>query len=293
MKLVLITGMSGAGKSVALKTVEDAGYEAIDNIPLVLLPAVTKVGGGSDGNKRHLAVGVDIRSRDYSVDGLETIIKGLKLDKTIDLTVVYLDCDDEVLRRRFTETRRKHPLAQDRPVIDGIRLERRMIGGLSNLADLTIDTSDMRAADLRRVVAGQITAAERKLTVHVMSFSFRQGLPREADMVIDVRFLKNPHYVLELNQLTGLNKAVGEYIETDKGFAEFYANLVQLVMPLLPRYLDEGKSYLTIAIGCTGGKHRSVYVVEKLANHINQHGFEADVSHRDIPSDQNEAVLSF
>lgn len=286
MKLVLVTGMSGAGKSVALKTLEDAGYEAIDNIPLVLLPAVTKVGSG----QRHLAVGVDIRSRDYSAQGFETIIQGLKLDKAIELTILYLDCDDEVLRRRFTETRRKHPLALDRPVIDGIQLERRLIGHICDIADFTVDTSELRAANLRRIVAGQIAAVARVLTVHVMSFSFRQGLPREADMVFDVRFLKNPHYVLELNELTGLHKAVGEYIETDTGFASFFDKMTQLVMPLLPRFLDEGKSYLTIAIGCTGGKHRSVYVAEKLAAYINQHGFEADVSHRDIPVDQSERV---
>jgi UPF0042 nucleotide-binding protein len=287
MKLVLVTGMSGAGKSVALKTLEDAGYEAIDNIPLVLLPAVTKVGSGSD---RQLAVGVDIRTRDYSAQGFEAIIQGFRADSALELTILFLDCDDEVLRRRFTETRRKHPLAQDRPVLDGIQLERRLIGHIAKIADLTIDTTDTRAADLRRIVAGQIAAAERALSVHVMSFSFKQGLPREADMVFDVRFLKNPHYVLELNQLTGLNKAVGDYIETDAGFADFFNHLTTLVLPLLPRYLDEGKSYLTIAIGCTGGKHRSVYVAEKLADYINQNGFEADVSHRDIPIDQNENV---
>lgn len=279
MKLVLVTGMSGAGKSVALKTLEDVGYEAIDNIPLVLLPAMTKVGSGS----RDMAVGVDIRSRDYTVDGFQSIIQGLKLDKDIELTILFLDCDDEVLRRRFTETRRKHPAATDRPVLDGIHLERRLIGHIQGIADISIDTSETSSTDLRRIIAGHMSPTKRGLVTHVMSFSFRKGLPREADMVFDARFLKNPHYVYELNELTGLNQAVGDYIQTDPGFAPFFDNLTNLVMPLLPRFLDEGKSYLTIAIGCTGGKHRSVFTAEKLAAHIGEQGFDADVSHRDIP----------
>lgn len=280
MKLVLVTGMSGAGKSVALRTLEDAGYEAMDNIPLVLLPAITKVGSGT----RDMAVGVDIRSRDYSPEAFQTIIQGLRFDKDIALSILFLDCDDEVLRRRFTETRRKHPLAQDRPVVDGIQLERRLVGYIRDLSDITIDTSDTTAADLRRMVAGHLSPTKRHLVTHVMSFSFRKGIPREADMVFDVRFLKNPHYVYGLNELTGLDRAVGDYIQTDSGFSEFFTHLTGLVLPLLPRFLDEGKSYLTIAIGCTGGKHRSVYVAETLADFLNQQGFDADVSHRDIPA---------
>lgn len=279
MKLILVTGMSGAGKSVALKTLEDVGYEAIDNIPLVLLPAITKVGSG----QQDMAVGVDIRSRDYSAEGFETIIQGLRLDKDIKLSIVFLDADDEVLRRRFTETRRKHPAAKDRQVLDGIQLERRLIGHIKEEADVIIDTSDTSSTDLRRLIAGQLAPTKRNLVTHIMSFSFRRGIPREADMVFDVRFLKNPHYVYELNELTGMDRAVGAYIESDEGFADFFERLTGLIKPLLPRYLEEGKSYLTIAIGCTGGKHRSVYTSEKLAHYLGEQGFEADISHRDMP----------
>lgn len=279
MKLVLVTGMSGAGRSVALRTLEDVGYEAIDNIPLALLPAVTKVGSGA----RDMVVGVDIRSRDYTAEGFQSIINGFKVDKSIELSILFLDCDDEVLRRRFTETRRKHPAAQDRPVLDGIHLERRLIGHIKEIADVCVDTSETSSTDLRRIIAGHMSPTKRSLVTHVMSFSFRRGLPREADMVFDARFLKNPHYVYELNELTGLNRAVGDYIQTDSGFEPFFDNLTSLVMPLLPRFLEEGKSYLTVAIGCTGGKHRSVFVAEKLAAYIGEQGFEADVSHRDIP----------
>lgn len=280
MKLVLVTGMSGAGKSVALKTLEDVGYEAIDNIPLALLPAVTKVGASG----RDLAVGVDIRSRDYSAEGFAAIINGFKSDSVVDLSILFLDCDDEVLRRRFTETRRKHPLAQDRPVLDGIQMERRLMEHVRDLAEYVIDTTETSSTDLRRIVAGHLSPTVRSLVTHVMSFSFRKGIPREADMVFDARFLKNPHYVYELNELTGLDRAVGDYIQTDPGFAPFFKNLSALIMPLLPRFLEEGKSYLTIAVGCTGGKHRSVFTAEKLAHEINQQGFEAEVSHRDIPT---------
>ena len=279
MKLVLVTGMSGAGKSVALKTLEDVGYEAIDNIPLVLLPAITKVGSGG----RDMAVGVDIRSRDYSAEGFETVINGFRVDREVELNILFLDCDDEVLRRRFTETRRKHPLAKDRLVLDGIQLERRQIGHIKDIANQIIDTSDTSSTDLRRIIAGQLSPDKRVLNTHVMSFSFRRGIPREADMVFDTRFLKNPHYVHKLHDLTGLDQAVGDYIQTDAGFAPFFDHLAALVLPLLPRFLEEGKSYLTIAIGCTGGKHRSVFTAEKLAHFLNEHGFEADVSHRDIP----------
>ena len=158
-------------------------------------------------------------------------------------------------------------------------------------ADQIIDTTDTSSTDLRRLISGQLSPNQRELNTHVMSFSFRKGIPREADMVFDARFLKNPHYVHNLNEMTGLDRAVGDYIQTDEGFATFFDNLTGLIMPLLPRFLEEGKSYLTIAVGCTGGKHRSVFTAEKLADYINENGYNAEVSHRDIPVIQRENIV--
>ena len=276
MKLVLVTGMSGAGKSVALKTLEDCGFEAIDNLPLAFLPSAAMPG------ERHIAIGVDIRSRDFSIAHFQDAIAPLHDNKKIDLKVVFLDADDEVLRRRFTETRRRHPLALDRPVLDGIHHERARIEGLRDLADLVIDTSELSAADLRKIVTAQFAREERTLSVVLTSFSYKRGLPREADMVFDVRFLKNPHYDAKLRPLTGLDREVGNYIESDPGFMDFYQRLLDLLMPLLPRYLEEGKHYLTIAIGCTGGKHRSVYLVQKLGAFLYEDGYNVTLRHRDL-----------
>ncbi len=280
MKLLLVTGMSGAGKSVALKTLEDAGFEAIDNLPLAFLPAVAAAG------TRDLAVGWDIRGRDFSIDHLRSAIGPLKGNSTLDFKILFLDCDDEALRRRFTETRRRHPLALDRTVTDGIRHERSLVEGLRDLADLVIDTSDLTASELRESVSLRFARQPHALSITLTSFAFRRGIPREADMVFDVRFLKNPHYDPALRDLTGLDAAVGKAVEADKGFADFYGHLTALLLPLLPRYLEEGKHYLTIAIGCTGGRHRSVYLVQKLGDFLRARGYKADIRHRDLEIDK-------
>jgi UPF0042 nucleotide-binding protein len=278
MKLVLVTGMSGAGKSVALKTLEDSGFEAIDNIPLSLLPALAS----SDIGMRHLAVGTDIRSRDFSVDHFLKVANLLRNNPQIDFSVLFLDCDDEVLRRRFTETRRRHPLALDRTVMDGIQHEREMIARLRQYADMVLDTSELPTAELRNMVAGHFTGAQRSLSVVVTSFSFKRGVPREADMVFDVRFLKNPYYDEALRPKSGLDEAVGRMIESDSDFAAFYDRLKGFVAPLLPRYQSEGKSYLTVAIGCTGGQHRSVFVAQKLGSFLGGEGYNVTIRHRDL-----------
>jgi RNase adapter protein RapZ len=277
MKLILVTGMSGAGKGVALKALEDAGFEAIDNIPLALLPTVATSAGVN-----HLAVGVDVRSRDFSAEYFTQAVEPLKTNPDIDFKMLFLDCDDEVLRRRFTETRRRHPLALDRAVLDGIRHERELISGLRDMANMVIDTSDTQAAELRRIVTSDFADIERSLSIVLTSFSFKRGVPREADMVFDIRFLKNPHYDPELKPLTGLDAKVGEHIESDRDFTDFYARLTALIAPLLPRYLEEGKHYLTIAIGCTGGRHRSVYLVQKLGGFLEGLGYNVTVRHRDL-----------
>lgn len=281
MKLVLVTGLSGAGKSVALRTLEDAGFEAIDNVPLSFLPAVA----GTKETSGSLAIGVDIRSRDFSLKRVLDALRALRARPDASLSILYLDCDDEVLRRRFTETRRRHPLAHDRPVEAGIRHERELLEGLRDIADAVIDTSDMSAADLRRIVSEQFARDERQLSIAVTSFSYKRGVPREADLVFDVRFLRNPHYVPELQPLTGREAPVGEYISQDPAWPGFFTRLEEFILPLLPCYQKEGKQYLTIAIGCTGGKHRSVYTAEKLAEFLQAKEIKVLLRHRELNAD--------
>ncbi len=281
MKLVLITGMSGAGKSVALKSLEDCGFEAIDNLPLAFLPPLVL----SQATTRNLVVGSDIRSRDFSAETFIDTITPLRNNPDIEFSMLFLDSDDEILRRRYTETRRRHPLTVDRPVLDGIRHERELVEKLRAVSDKVIDTSELEAADLRKLITAYYASEERHLSVVLTSFSFKGGLPRDADIVFDVRFLKNPHYDSSLRPLNGLNKAVGDYIESDRDFAYFYGKLTDLLKPLLPRYLEEGKNYLTIAVGCTGGKHRSVYMVQKLGAFLETSGYKVTLRHRDLVQD--------
>lgn len=277
MKLVLITGMSGAGKGVALKTLEDSGFEAIDNLPLAYLRDIAE----SSARAGNLAITLDIRSRDFAASTFIATINMLKRKRDMDVSLLFLDCDDEVLRRRYTETRRRHPLAQDRTVMDGISRERKLIEKLRSAADMVLDTSETEAAALRAIISSHFASDERAFSLAVTSFSFKRGVPREADMVFDVRFLKNPYYVPELKELTGFAQAVGQYIETDEGYAGFMQRLQDFLLPLLPRYKQEGKHYLTIAIGCTGGRHRSVYIVERLGEILKKAGYDVQVRHRE------------
>jgi len=197
--------------------------------------------------------------------------------------LVFLDCEDEVLRRRFTETRRRHPLALDRPVVDGIVRERQLISPLRDRADWVIDTSGLAIADLKRMLqAGAAPGQSPALAVFVVSFAYRNGLPRDADLVFDVRFLRNPHYVPKLRALSGRDPEVRDYVETDPSFAPWFDRLTALLRPLLPRFEEEGKSYLTVAIGCTGGRHRSVTIAERLAAWFAAQGRRAELSHRDL-----------
>ncbi len=282
-RLVLVTGMSGAGKSTVLKAFEDIGYEAVDNPPLPLLASLV---GPDAARGAALAVDIDVRTRDFSADALRDAVAPIFARDDVDARLLFVDCEDEVLRRRFTETRRRHPLADDRPVIDGIRRERGLIEGLRANADLTLDTTELGVAELRRLVAGHFALDDRPtLTISVMSFSFAQGLPREADLVFDVRFLANPHYVDDLRPLTGRDAAVGAYIAQDPGYQPFFDSLTAMLVPLLPRFEGEGKSYLTIAVGCTGGRHRSVFVAERIAELLGAAGRPCQPRHRDLARD--------
>lgn len=279
-RVLLVTGMSGAGKSTALKALEDAGYEAVDNLPLALLKSLMDM---PDRRYRPIAVGIDVRTRDFGVDSVLSEIDALDESADVSAELIFIDCDDEVIARRFTETRRRHPLGEDRQPLDGIRHERRLLQALRGRADLVIDTSLMTPHALRRTVEEQFRTGEPgEMTVFVMSFSYRQGLPREADLVFDVRFLQNPHYEPELKPLRGNNPAVGEYIRRDPAYPPFVEALRSLFDVLIPRYRAEGKSYLTIAFGCTGGHHRSVCLAQEFGEWLSGRASRVSVLHRDI-----------
>ncbi len=286
--VVLVTGLSGAGRTTTLKVLEDEGFEAVDNLPLSLLPMLLAAGPGSTAGASRavrLAVGVDLRTRGFDRRILLDQLAALRARPDLDFRVVYLDCDDAVLIRRFTETRRRHPLATDRPVADGIRIEREVMMPLREVADVVIDTTALTLAAFRQnLVAALAVEGARRMTVTVLSFAFRGGLPREADLVFDVRFLENPHYVDALRPRDGRDPAVAAYVDRDPDFAPFLEHLQALLHPLLPRYEREGKSYLTIAIGCTGGKHRSVTTAERLAAWLKSLGTPVTLRHRDLPA---------
>jgi UPF0042 nucleotide-binding protein len=277
MRILLITGLSGAGKSVALKTLEDIGCEAIDNVPLSLIPSLVASGGGAE---HCLAIGTDARSRDFSPQHFQEMLETISKNNTVQ--ILFFDSDDEVLQRRFTETRRKHPFALDRPVIDGIIHERSLLEPLKEVADVILNTSDWTSGHLRHVVREYYGNENRALSIFVTSFSFKRGLPRDADLIFDVRFIRNPFYNDTLRNLTGLDPRVAAFIEEDSGLSEFFGHLTGLITPLLPRYLQEGKSYLTIGIGCTGGRHRSVYITEKLTGFLKKKEYKVSIRHRDI-----------
>lgn len=283
-RVVLVTGLSGAGKTTALQSLEDLGYEAVDNLPLSLLGGLVRPGDmTAEGGESNVAVSIDSRTRDFDVEGFEHALDLLLARDDLDVRLLYVDCDDEVLQRRFTETRRRHPLAVDRPVLDGIEHERKLVARLRYRASVVIDTSRLSNADLRRLIAGHFRIeGEPGLALAVTSFSYRRGLPREADLVFDVRFLANPHYEERLRSKSGMEPDVGAYIADDPAFAPFFANLTTLVLSLLPHYSREGKSYLTIALGCTGGRHRSVFVAEKLAGLLRDEGHPVNLRHRDM-----------
>jgi UPF0042 nucleotide-binding protein len=279
-RVVVVTGVSGAGKSSALRALEDLHFETVDNLPLALLRAVARSG---DVRRNPLAVGIDVRTRDFDASKLLATIAELRRTAALAISIVFLDCDSEILQRRFTESRRLHPLADELPVAAAIEMERRLLAPLHDRADLLLDTSRLPPGELKRILAGQYAGpAQRSLKVFLTSFGYRNGLPRDADLVFDVRFLKNPHYETDLQPLTGMDAPVGEFIERDPALAPFIGHLTHLLDPLLPLYEIEGKSYLTIAIGCTGGQHRSVYVVERLKKWLVSRGVTFDTSHRDV-----------
>lgn len=279
-RFVLVTGMSGAGLSTTLKALEDLGYEVLDNLPLFLFDLLLREAESRD---RPLAIGIDSRTRDFTAEALLDRLTELRRQPDVAVQLICVDADDEALVRRFTETRRRHPLALERPIMDGIHNERVILEALKPAADVVIDTSDLSIHDLRRIVAGHFSLDRTpELGVFVTSFSYRKGLPRDADLVFDVRFLRNPHWDPELRPFTGQDPRVAAYIEEDPECGPFIERLTGFIGPLLPRYRNEGKSYLTIAVGCTGGKHRSVYIAERLAAWLGRQGVKVGLSHRGL-----------
>jgi UPF0042 nucleotide-binding protein len=286
-RVLLVTGMSGAGRSSALKILEDLGFEAVDNLPLGLFDKLLATDDDeplADDDRRPLAIGIDSRTRAFDADAIVERIGDLRAEG-VEITLVFLDCSGTELTRRFSETRRRHPLALDRPAADGIAREREIVAPLRRAADIVIDTSDYAVRDLRRALAGRFARARvEPLTLTFLSFGFARGLPRDADLVFDMRFLANPHWDVALRPLTGDDPAVQAYVAADPAFAPAFDRILDLLLLLLPRYGAEGKSYLTVAFGCTGGRHRSVYVAQAMAARLAAAGWAGSVVHRDKTS---------
>ena len=283
-EVVLVTGLSGAGRSTCLNILEDYGFEAVDNIPLNFIPALLANGSSqSTANKNlKIAIGIDARTRNFDETTLLEYASQIKSSDHL-VSIVFVDCADETLIKRFTETRRKHPLSNGLPIIDGIKLERQLLTDIRTKSDLLIDTTGLSISDLSLILSRRLGLKNTsKLTLSLLSFGFHNGLPAEADTILDVRFLSNPHYNEQLRPLDGRNKKIAAFIENDPRFSIFFNGFKNFLDPLLPFYADEGKSYLTIAIGCTGGKHRSVFVAERLNNWLKQREFIVNLRHRDL-----------
>jgi UPF0042 nucleotide-binding protein len=264
LAVVIVTGLSGGGKASILRALEDVGYEAVDNPPLTMLEEMIARGD------HKLAVGIDARTRGFDAADVLDVLGRLRTNPALRLQLVYAWADESTLLRRYTETRRRHPLAPQGVVTDGIAAEIALTEPLRENADLVVDTTGLPIANLRRLIERHFGADADGATmaVSLVSFAYPKGLPREADLVFDARFLRNPHYDPILRPKTGMDAEVGAYVEADPDFAIFFTRIVELIELILPRFVQEGKRYATITIGCTGGRHRSVHLIEKLANHL-------------------------
>ncbi|MEA3052689.1 MAG: RNase adapter protein RapZ [Sphingomonadales bacterium] len=291
-RILLVTGLSGAGKSTALRTLEDLSWEVVDNLPLSLLEDLleTPLGKGSSRRRRPLALGVDSRTRDFDANRIVKQIKALQDEQSVPVETLFFDCAGSELLRRYSETRRRHPLAPDRPATDGIAAERELMAPLRRWADHVIDTTDTAPNALQQQLRQRFGGGAVQPTLSIMSFGFARGVPRNADNVFDLRFLRNPYWVDELRNLTGQDPAVADYVAGDEAYAEAVAHIGDLLLFLLPRYGAEGKSYVTIAFGCTGGRHRSVHVAEHIAARLREAGFSPTLEHRDLASPSREGV---
>jgi UPF0042 nucleotide-binding protein len=280
-ELVIITGMSGSGKASVLKAFEDMGYYCVDNLPVELIPRFAELSLQS-AEIRRTALVVDVREGS-KLDQLPGILKAVR--RMVPTKVAFLEASDAVLLRRFSETRRPHPLGTDSPVNASLKAERRHLASIRALADFVIDTSKFNVHELRAHITERFReqATEKSILVSCVSFGFRHGVPEEADLVFDVRFLPNPHFVPAFRPLTGRDKRVAKYILSFPQSREFIRRISDLLIYLLPHYINEGKSYLTISFGCTGGQHRSVMIAEEVGKRLHKAGYRLKIMHRDMP----------
>jgi UPF0042 nucleotide-binding protein len=283
-RLLLVTGMSGAGKSTVLDALEDVGWDVVDNLPADLLHEFVHGGGQRSADA---AVGMDVRSRGFDPETLGDLIHSVE---GVEGELLYLDCSGGELIRRYDETRRLHPLAPDRPAEDGIARERQLTWALRTAADSLIDTTDLSPAELRDELRRRFGGDADQPVLTIASFSFARGISRTADLVFDLRFLPNPHWVEELRPLTGLDRPVRDYLEQDPSWGDTMGRIESLLIDWIPRYWAAGKSYVTVAFGCTGGRHRSVAAAVEMAERLRPVGFAPNVRHRDLASTPRDTI---
>lgn len=278
-RVVIVTGLSGAGRTTAINALEDLGFESINNIPLSLLERVFE----SPTKLPPIAIGVDVRTREFSVDTVVSVLDRISVSPEVDAEMLFLDCRSDVLIRRYSETRRRHPLAPSESPEAGIAREKDILQAIQSRAEHLIDTSNMTPHQLRAEI-GQLFGGDGfdDLALSIESFSYKRGLPRGVDMIFDVRFLQNPHWEEKLRTLDGRNPAVADYVSSDGKFQPFFTKVVDLVASLLPAYKEEGKAHFSVGIGCTGGQHRSVTVAEKLSNALAEQGWRVSTRHREL-----------
>ena len=285
MRLIIVSGLSGSGKSVALRTLEDLGYYSIDNLPLFLLEELALgLRGTSDASYTRTAVGIDARSTEQHLRGLPDLIRHVRTHD-IECRVLFLEADTDTLISRFSETRRKHPLTQgDRPLAEAIEMERRLLAPIRHEAEVTIDTTRTNVHELRGLVRERVAGnASPQAAILVQSFGFKHGVPSDVDFLFDVRCLPNPHWRLDLRPLTGRDQAVVDFLESSDEVGQMRADLIGFFDRWVPRFETDGRSYLTVAFGCTGGRHRSVYMAEVMCRHFESGGHCVTVRHRDLP----------
>jgi UPF0042 nucleotide-binding protein len=292
-KILLVTGVSGAGKTTVLKTLEDLGWETVDNFPIKLAGQLLKIptSGGDAGPNIPLALGFDSRTRGFDAEALIQQIKHLQNQPNFQILTLFLDCAGVEIERRYAETRRRHPMAPDRPAMDGIALDRNLMEPFRRWAETVIDTSKLSAHDLQQDIRERFTSeASPHSIITVTSFGYSRGVPHNADLVFDLRFLRNPHWDSMLRPMTGMDAAVSEYVSADPEYKEAMQKIREMLRFLLPLYDAQGKAYVNIAFGCTGGRHRSVHVAETFGNWLREDGFALTVAHRNLTSRPIDAL---